>query len=197
MGATPTFWLIAGPNGAGKTTYARAHLEAVSGTVHFVNLDEIARGLSPLAPERARASAARVAIDRMRGFFAARTSFATETTLSGRAQRGLIAEAKRAGFAVAILFFAVRAPETCMVRVARRVAEGGHDVPESDLRRRFARGLANLPGYLTLADRWRLFDADNGRPRIVAERHAGGIDIVEPDALATLPPPIPGLVHPR
>ena len=180
MGGKPTFWLIAGPNGAGKTTYARAHLHATTGTLDFVNLDEIARGLSPLAPERARASAARVAIERMRGFFAAGTGFATETTLSGRAQRGLIAEAKRAGFDVGILFFAVRTPETCMVRVARRVAEGGHDVPEDDLRRRFARGLANLPDYLALADAWRLFDADNGRPKIIAERHAGGMEIVDP-----------------
>lgn len=197
MGGKPTFWLIAGPNGAGKTTYARAHLLAATGTLDFVNLDEIARGLSPLAPERARAAAARAAIWRLRGFFATRMDCATETTLAGATQRALIAEAKTAGFDIGILFFAVRAPETCLVRVARRVAEGGHDVPEADIRRRYTRGLANLPGYFALADRWRLFDADNGRPRIVAERHAGGVEIVEPDALATLPPPIPGLAHPR
>lgn len=197
MDGEPTFWLIAGPNGAGKTTYARAHLQAVAGTLRFVNLDEIARGLSPLAPDQERASAARVAIDRMRRLFASRESFATETTLSGRAQRGLIAEAKQSGFRVAILFFAVRAPETCMIRVARRVAEGGHNVPEADLRRRFARGLANLPAYLALADSWRLFDADNGRPKIVAERHANGVEIVDAAALSTLPAPIPGLAHPR
>jgi predicted ABC-type ATPase len=46
----PTFWLIAGPNGVGKTTYAMRHLKSVSGSVNFVNLDEIARGLSPLEP---------------------------------------------------------------------------------------------------------------------------------------------------
>jgi predicted ABC-type ATPase len=43
-------WLIAGPNGVGKTTYAMRHLRAVLGTVHFLSLDEIARGLSPLEP---------------------------------------------------------------------------------------------------------------------------------------------------
>ena len=76
----------------------------------------------------------------------------------------------------------------------RRVAEGGHDVPEVDLRRRFARSLDNLPGYLKLADIWRLFDSDNGRPRIIAEKHAQGIEIVDPTSLSTLPPPIPSIV---
>lgn len=193
MTTKPVFWLIAGPNGVGKTTYARAHLATVAGTVDFVNLDEIARGLSPLAPERGRVASGRIALARLREFFAASATCATETTLSGNAQKGLIAEAKQAGFAIGILYFAVRAPETCIVRVARRVAEGGHDVPEADLRRRFARSLDNLPSYLALADIWRLFDSDNGRPRIVAEKHAQGIEIVDPTSLATLPPPIPSL----
>jgi cell division protein FtsA len=46
----PTLWLIAGPDGVGKTTYARRYLRAVAGTERFVNLDEIARGFSPLTP---------------------------------------------------------------------------------------------------------------------------------------------------
>ena len=61
---SPTFWLLAGPNGVGKTTYAMRHLRAVSGSIHFVNLDEIARGLSPLDPSAAQADAARVALSR-------------------------------------------------------------------------------------------------------------------------------------
>jgi predicted ABC-type ATPase len=190
MTTKPVFWLIAGPDGVGKTTYARAHLATAAGTVDFVNLDEIARGLSPLAPERGRVASGRIAIARLREFFAARTTCATETTLSGAAQKNLIAEAKAAGFAVGILYFAVRAPETCIVRVARRVAEGGHDVPEADLRRRFARSLDNLSDYLALADIWRIFDADIGRPRIVAEKHARGIEIVDPTSFGALPAPI-------
>src|SRR3954465_2256685 len=80
----PTFWLIAGPNGVGKTTYAMRHLRAVSGSINFVNLDEIARGLSPLDPSAAQIDAARVTLSRARGFLHARATFAMETTLSGQ-----------------------------------------------------------------------------------------------------------------
>src|SRR3954465_14320217 len=92
----PTFWLIAGPKGVGKTTYAMRHLRAVSGSIHFVNLDEIARGLSPLDPSAAQADAARVALSRargLRGFMQARVTFAMETTLSGRTHRSLLEDA--------------------------------------------------------------------------------------------------------
>lgn len=54
----PWVWLIAGPEGVGRTRFAMASVPAVTGSRHFVNLDEIARGLSPLAPDEARLTAA-------------------------------------------------------------------------------------------------------------------------------------------
>lgn len=48
--------------------------------------------------------------------------------------------------------------ETSIKRVAQRVAEGGHNVPEEDIRRRYARSLANLPVALEQADRTLIFD---------------------------------------
>src|SRR4051812_35315372 len=101
----PTFWLIAGPNGVGKTTYAMRHLRAVSGSTNFVNLDEIARGLSPLEPSAAQIDAARAALSRARGFargfLHARATFATETTLSGQTHRSLLEDASAHGLATA------------------------------------------------------------------------------------------------
>ena len=82
--ARPHLFIIAGPNGAGKTTYAFRHIRAVAGTSEFVNLDEIARGLSPLEPEKARQRAARVALEMTGGFIRAGVSFSLETTLAGR-----------------------------------------------------------------------------------------------------------------
>ena len=64
----PTFWLIAGPEGAGRTTYAMRHLKAVSGSINFVNMDEIARGLSPIEPAAGQTEAARIALSRARAF---------------------------------------------------------------------------------------------------------------------------------
>jgi predicted ABC-type ATPase len=50
----PSLYIIAGPNGAGKTTFVRDFLRFDFAVFDFLNADEIARGLSPLAPERAQ-----------------------------------------------------------------------------------------------------------------------------------------------
>jgi predicted ABC-type ATPase len=89
------FWLIAGPDGVGKTTYAFRDLEAVAQTINFVNLDEIARGVSPLRPQAAERDAAQIALDRCREFIRSGTFFAMDTTLAGRAHFQLVDEAMR------------------------------------------------------------------------------------------------------
>ena len=119
-----TFWLIAGPNGVGKTTFARARLEAISGSINFVNMDEIARGLSPLRPSAAERDAAVVALDRARRFIANGATFAMETTLAGKAHLRLVRAAHAAGMETALMFFAASDPAICFARIARRVAEG-------------------------------------------------------------------------
>lgn len=101
------FWLIAGPNGVGKTTYALRHLRAAIGSIHFVNLDEIARGLSPLEPRAADRSAGRVALMRARELIRARRTFAMETTLAGRSHLGLVSEAEARGLRFGLLYLAL------------------------------------------------------------------------------------------
>src|SRR5690349_3239351 len=101
----PALWIIAGPNGAGKTTYAFRHILAVSGSVRFVNLDEIARGLSPLDPAAEPQRAARIALALIDELIDRRISFSLETTLAGRTHLRTIAAAQVAGFRVNLLFF--------------------------------------------------------------------------------------------
>jgi predicted ABC-type ATPase len=169
MDTEPTLWIIAGPNGVGKTTYAFRHIRAVAGTVRFVNMDEIARGLSPLDPAAEQRAAARIALARIDEMIGARTSFSLETTLSGRTHLTAIAAARALGFRIHLLFFAVVAVETCLSRVARRVSEGGHAVAESDIRRRFERASRNVPIYAPLCDLWRIYDNNGPAPKAVAE----------------------------
>jgi predicted ABC-type ATPase len=165
----PVMWVIAGANGVGKTTFAKARIAAVSGSTKFVNLDLIAHGLSPLAPNQEQVRAARVALDMMRDLIARRETFAIETTLAGRGHKGLIAEAKAASFKVHLLYFFVSSPEEALRRIARRVADGGHDVPEADARRRFTRSLDNFADYARRCDLWRIYDTDGLEPRLKAE----------------------------
>jgi predicted ABC-type ATPase len=165
----PHLWLIAGANGVGKTTYAFKTVPALTGSVHFINLDEIAKGLAPLAPQTARMRAGRVAFGAIEEMIVERQSFSLETTLAGAAQHQVIANAKNAGYQTHLLFFFVDHVEICLERIKRRVAEGGHFVPEADARRRFVRGLKNLPLYAYSTDDWRIFDADSPNPKIIAE----------------------------
>jgi predicted ABC-type ATPase len=179
------FWLIAGPNGVGKTTYAFRNVPAVSGSMNFVNLDEIARGLSPLAPSLAEREAARIALTRARDFIAAGEVFSMETTMSGHVHLELMREARQNGLLPSLLYFSARTPEICIERVARRVAEGGHDVPEDIVRRRFARSHGNLSAYTAEADLWRIYETSGPKPCLAAEGAGRNIIHVDEDCVST------------
>jgi predicted ABC-type ATPase len=178
------FWLIAGPNGVGKTTYAFRNVPAVSGSTNFVNLDEIARGLSPLEPRKAEREAARIALARARDFIAHQEVFTMETTMSGQTHLALMREAKAAGLSPTLLYFSVRDPEICLQRISRRVAEGGHDVPGPIVRRRFQRSHENLASYCAVADLWRIYEASGVRPCLAAEGQGTAVVHRDADCLA-------------
>jgi predicted ABC-type ATPase len=175
----PVLWFVAGANGVGKTSFAFKHISAISGSKSFVNLDEIARGLSPLDPEIERLRAARFALQMLQETLklsnGAAKSLTVESTLAGRTHLKTIEDAHKAGWPVHILYFAVKTPEIALARIARRVSIGGHDVPEVDARRRFSRSLANLPEYLAACDFWRVYDNNAAQPVAVAEGRRGCI----------------------
>lgn len=184
----PWFWLVAGPNGVGKSTYARQHLERAVGAVRFINMDELSRGIA-LRPEEAAPAAARIALRLFADFVHARRTFAIETTLAGRTHLMRVAEARAAGFKVGMLYFAVGDVITCIERVARRVKMGGHDVPEADIRRRFARSQTQFDTYRRRCDRWSLFN-NEGAPWLAAEGQAQAVTFVDAAALAGVPEPL-------
>jgi predicted ABC-type ATPase len=171
-----SLWLIAGPNGVGKTTYAFRHIRRVSGSVNFVNLDEIARGLSPLKPDAQQMRAARTALAMQAAFIDRGESFSLETTLSGLTYLGLVARARAAGYRVHLQFFSVPDVDVSIARVRKRVARGGHDVPEADIRRRYGRAYANFFRYADVVDDWLIWENGASRAYPVARGQAGCID---------------------
>ena len=66
-------------------------------------------------------------------------------------------------------------PERSIQRVCERVARGGHDVPEQDVRRRYERSLQNLPDVLRRVHKGVVFENSDDRPRKVLETQAGVI----------------------
>lgn len=152
----PTLTIIAGPNGAGKSTFTRAIQEALLFPV--IDPDREARRLQPDNPEAAAIAGGKQAIKRARAHLENGESFAVETTLSGNTYLRMMAEAKRKGWLVFLIYVGVDNVQTSIERVAQRVAAGGHNVPSDDIRRRYARSLANLPIALQQADYASIFD---------------------------------------
>ena len=100
----PSVVVLAGPNGAGKSTAAPALLQGALGVTEFVNADAIARGLSAFDAERAALPAGRVMLRRLRDLARQRVSFAFETTLASRSFAPWLAELKRDGYSIHIVF---------------------------------------------------------------------------------------------
>lgn len=140
----PTCWIVSGPNGAGKTTFAMEYLPKVAECTNFVNADLIAAGLSPLAPEREMLAASRIFLSEIENHIAQYQSFAFETTLSGRSYLRLIKRLRDTGWRVELIYLALPSVEMSKLRVAERVAHGGHNIPIHDIKRRFPRSLNNL-----------------------------------------------------
>ncbi len=152
----PTLTVIAGPNGAGKSTLTAA--VNFEGRANLVDPDAIARRINRSDPALAAAAAAREAVTRCRQYLAGNTSFAVETTLAGKGAIAMMREARSARFRIQLLYVALSSPELHIQRVRLRVFQGGQDVPNEDIRRRYARSLANAPEALRLADEAVIFD---------------------------------------
>jgi predicted ABC-type ATPase len=160
--------IIAGPNGAGKTTFALEFLPNEAGCPAFVNADLIAAGLSPFVPDLAAVKAGRLMLEAIAEHEAKGESFAFETTLSGRIYARRIPRWQAAGYHVALLFLALPSPEFAIERVKERVRQGGHDVPEIEIRRRFDAGLRNFQNvYRDLVDAWSYYDNSGTKPVLV------------------------------
>jgi len=161
----PEVIIVAGPNGAGKTTFARSFLPAEGQLPRFINADLIAAGLAPFAPEAAAVRAARLMLEEIASCVARRESFAFETTLSGLGYLRQIGGWRALGYHVSIYFLSLPDAETAIDRVALRVRQGGHNIPEAIIRRRFASGLANFHRHYKLAaDDWVLYDNSGVTP---------------------------------
>jgi predicted ABC-type ATPase len=161
--------IIAGPNGAGKATFAREFLPREAECPDFINMDLIAAGLSPFDPQRAALRAVRLMLVEIARRVHAGESFAFETTLSGRNYARVIPQWQSAGYHVKLIFLSVPGVDLAIARVAARVAQGGHDVADTVIRRRFDAGMRNFEEvYRRLVNCWILYDNSKPEPRLIA-----------------------------
>lgn len=168
MSAPRRILIIAGPNGAGKTTFARVFLPEADYR-DFINADLIAAGLSPFHPEAAAVRAGRLMLEEIMARVARGRSFAFETTLSGHGYARQIPQWRALGYHITLVFLSLPSADMAVQRVAGRVAQGGHDIPEAVIRRRFDAGLRNFEGvYKPLVNAWALYDNAGNEPVLLA-----------------------------
>jgi len=122
--------ITAGPNGAGKSTFAKEFLPNEADCPTFVNADLIAAGLSPFDPEAAAIRAGRLMLLEIKSHVKKGNSFAFETTLAGLTYVKLIRAWRNENYHVKLLFLSLKTPENAIARIAARVRQGGHFIPD-------------------------------------------------------------------
>lgn len=164
--------MIAGPNGAGKTTMVSRFIAHSPLFYEFLNADEIAKGLAPLHPESVALAASKLMIRRLLELLEKKKNFAFETTASGTNYIKHLKDAKLRGFEIYLMFLWLPSPEQATQRVAERVRQGGHFIPEDTIRRRYFSGIKNiLKYYLPLADKALIVDnSEEQSKRIVLRK---------------------------
>ena len=157
--AEKNLYIISGCNGAGKTTASYSVLPKLLDCKQFVNADEIAKGLSPFCPESVAIQAGKLMLLRIEELLASDEPFSIETTLATRSYSELVKRAQEKGYKVTLLYFWLNSPELAVERVARRVREGGHNIPKDVIYRRYEKGLKNLFNiFIPIVDSWMIVD---------------------------------------
>jgi len=177
----PDIYIIGGPNGAGKTTTALRVFPAL-GVTRFINVDMIAQGLNPLDVDKAARAAGRIMLAEMEDRLAAREDFALETTLASRTLAPFVERCKASGYRFVLIYVWLESANMAVRRVAKRVASGGHHIPEETIRRRYERGRANFFDlYQPLAYEWVVLDNSGDFSVDVARFDGELIDILQPE----------------
>jgi predicted ABC-type ATPase len=151
-------FIIAGANGAGKTTFADEFLLLHNDFV-FINADNIAKELTPANADisSVRLSAGKKMLKKFRKAFEDKQSIIWESTLSGRLSFRKVADAKKNGYRVTLIYIFIDNPKICIDRVNTRILKGGHGIPEEDILRRYERSRGNFFTYIKLVDDWMLY----------------------------------------
>jgi len=176
----PNVIMLAGPNGAGKTTSSRSLLAEQLKVMTFVNADIIAQGLAGFDPESAAWEASRIMLERLDELAEKRQDFAFETTLAARSYTRRLRDWRGQGYCFQLYYFWLPSADLAVQRVADRVRQGGHHVPEETVRHRYRQSVGNLFNlYIPLADVWNVYlNVQPGLPELVARGSSFAVETI-------------------
>ncbi|MCR5539544.1 MAG: hypothetical protein K6F71_01725 [Ruminococcus sp.] len=140
------FTIVAGVNGAGKSTFIEWYTSDENRLGHVIDADKLTLEHGSLI------AGGRKALEEINFCIENGINFCQETTLSGNQIIRTIKKAKTHGFRIEMIYLGLDTVEEHIARVAKRVSEGGHDIPEDVIRRRFASRFECLCRVLPLCD---------------------------------------------
>lgn len=156
----PELIIIAGPNGSGKTSITQKflHHEWAEGTT-YINPDQIAKDMfGDWNNEEAVLKAANYCSELRETCLAEKKSFVFETVFSAQDKIDFVLRAKEAGFFIRIFFISTSNPAINASRIAKRVMEGGHDVPITKIISRYNKSIQNCKIVSSIIDRLYVYD---------------------------------------
>ena len=156
----PVLIVIAGPNGSGKTTITRKilHHEWMEDSV-YINPDLVAQErFGDWNSKEAIMKAVKYCEDWREQCLNEKQSLIFETVLSATDKVNYILRAKEAGFFVRLFFVCTNSPIINASRIAKRVMEGGHDVPITKIISRYQKSISNCKFLSDKTDRTYLYD---------------------------------------
>lgn len=156
----PELIIIAGPNGSGKTSITQKflHHEWAEGTM-YINPDQIAKDMfGDWNDKEAVLKAANYSSDLRENCLAEKRSFVFETVFSAQDKIDFVIRAKQAGFFIRIFFISTSNPAINASRIAKRVMEGGHDVPIIKIISRYNKSIQNCKTVSSIVDRLYVYD---------------------------------------
>lgn len=155
-----TLYIIAGANGSGKTTFAKEFSEKQG--LEFINADEIAKELDKYNLTKYKIKAGKIFFQKLKNSLTLYNSFVIETTLSGKYLVKYIEQAKKSNFRVVLVYLFLEEPQTNIGRIKNRVLNGGHYVPDEDVRRRFYRSKTLFCSvYKNIVSSWSIYYNSN------------------------------------
>ncbi len=151
------YTLIGGVNGAGKSSLAGSLRAERTDLGLVIDPDQLTAQCGGDEYEGGK-----MAVQRIESSLAAGVNFTQETTLSGGYPKRLCRRAKEAGYYIRLYYVGLDSVEESLRRIKNRVERGGHDIPEKDVRSRYAHRFADAAKILPYCDEAKFFDNNNG-----------------------------------
>lgn len=165
----PIYTIIAGVNGCGKSSLTGALKAERNDLGIVVDVDKLTAEY-----KGKRLTGGKEAILRIDDCLNKRLNFTQETTLSGFRTEKTIQRARQAGYQIRLYYIGLDSAEESMKRIQNRVAKGGHDIPQSVVKRRFQSRFEDILRILFYCNEAIFYDNDNGF-RVVGEYRNGEI----------------------